>query len=151
MILCTASLPVVTAMDTDEIITDLKNKDSLTNSETTTPYVINAIGESGNVTMNAESIQVHGNISSTNDINIKSNHFMCLGNRTENDNGYIFDSISKLYNGLKYTDVNPQTINTYYCDINTECYYPEYNCYADLISLSSKIFSNASINLMQRK
>lgn len=146
------SMPlVVTRENNDYEIIPLEDNEISTNSETTTPYVMNAIGESGNVTINAESLQVLGNISSVNDINIKSNHIECLGHKTENDNGYTFDSISTLDKDLTYTDTNPQTINTDNCIINTECYYPEYTCYADLLSLSSKMVTNESINLNAEK
>ncbi len=146
------SMPlVVTKENNDYEIIHLEDDEISTNSETTTPYVMNAIGESGNVTINAESLQVLGNISSVNDINIKSNLIECLGHKTENDIGYTFDSISTLDKDLKYTNANPQTINTDNCIINTECYYPEYSCHANLISLSSKMVSNESIYLNAEK
>lgn len=132
------------------LVTIAKDCDKSIKPEVVTPYVLYSLGNSGSVYLNATSLSVFGNISSTNSINIKSKKVECFGNNTENDNGFIFDSLSTLNKEIPYsTDNHSNIIDN--CVISKEYNYTEYNCYADYISWTGKMFADNNIKLNSKE
>lgn len=127
------------------VTVDVNNSLDIDDNSVATPFVLNSIGKDNNITIKSNYFECSGNISSANKIYISSNIRKEIGNKTENDNDFIYDSLNALFSDYNNTQSNKLEMTTDSYTIDEDGYFSNVNCCANDFKLNGNIYSDNQI------